>query len=65
MKEIIETSDNIISRSGYTTIMELVSLNSTALIIPTPGQTEQEYCRISSGKGWFCTQIQSKIMPRI
>jgi len=62
MKEIIETSDNIISRSGYTTIMELVSLNSTALIIPTPGQTEQEYlAEYLSGKGWFCTQIQSKI----
>jgi len=43
MKEIIESSRNIIARSGYTTIMELVSLNCTALIIPTPGQTEQEY----------------------
>jgi UDP-N-acetylglucosamine:LPS N-acetylglucosamine transferase len=62
MKEVIETSDNIITRSGYTTIMELVSLNCTALIIPTPGQTEQEYlAEYLSGKGWFRTQIQSKI----
>jgi UDP-N-acetylglucosamine:LPS N-acetylglucosamine transferase len=43
MKEMIESSDFIITRSGYTTLMELISLNRTALIIPTPGQTEQEY----------------------
>jgi len=35
----------IISRSGYSTIMDLVMLNclSKAELIPTPGQTEQEY----------------------
>jgi len=31
MKEIIESSRNIIARSGYTTIMELVSLNCTGI----------------------------------
>jgi Glycosyltransferase family 28 C-terminal domain len=62
MKDFIESSDNIISRSGYTTIMELVSLNCSAFIIPTPGQTEQEYlAKYLSAKGWFCTQAQSKI----
>jgi hypothetical protein len=43
MKSTINSAENIITRSGYTTIMELVSLNCTALLIPTPGQTEQEY----------------------
>lgn len=35
----------IISRSGYSTIMDLAALNclSKAEFIPTPGQTEQEY----------------------
>ena len=35
----------IISRSGYSTIMDLAVLNclSKAELIPTPGQTEQEY----------------------
>ncbi len=33
----------IISRSGYSTIMDLHVLNRTAEIIPTPGQSEQEY----------------------
>jgi uncharacterized protein (TIGR00661 family) len=34
----------IISRPGYTTVMELVELDKKrALFLPTPGQTEQEY----------------------
>jgi hypothetical protein len=33
----------IVSRSGYTTMMELAELGCRALLIPTPGQTEQEY----------------------
>ena len=62
MKEMIIGSDYIITRSGYTTIMELVSLNCTALLIPTPGQTEQEYlAEYLSEKGWFYTISQSEI----
>ena len=33
----------VVSRSGYTTMMELAELGKPALYIPTPGQTEQEY----------------------
>ena len=33
----------IISRAGYSTIMDLVKLQKSALLVPTPGQTEQEY----------------------
>jgi hypothetical protein len=66
MKEILESSGNIIARSGYTTIMELVSLNCTALIIPTPGQKEQEYlAKYLSEKGWFNTITQSELIGRI
>ncbi|MEO5650935.1 MAG: glycosyltransferase family protein [Ginsengibacter sp.] len=39
----LEQSEIVISRSGYTTIMDLVKLNKKAILIPTPGQTEQEY----------------------
>jgi UDP-N-acetylglucosamine transferase subunit ALG13 len=66
MKEIIAGSESIITRSGYTTIMELVSLNCTALIIPTPGQTEQEYlAEYLSEKGWFYTVKQDEIKAGI
>ena len=40
--EIIN-SKIIISRPGYSTIMDLVALGKQAVFIPTPGQTEQEY----------------------
>ena len=33
----------LISRSGYTTIMDIEKLDLQAVFIPTPGQTEQEY----------------------
>ncbi len=33
----------IVIRAGYTTIMELAELGRGALLIPSPGQTEQEY----------------------
>jgi len=33
----------MVCRGGYTTIMDLQVLQRPALLIPTPGQTEQEY----------------------
>ncbi|MEO6454777.1 MAG: glycosyltransferase [Ginsengibacter sp.] len=41
--EAIQQADIVISRSGYTTVMDLIKLNKKAILIPTPGQTEQEY----------------------
>jgi UDP-N-acetylglucosamine:LPS N-acetylglucosamine transferase len=41
--QLINDSDFVICRSGYSSIMDLVSLQKTAVLIPTPGQTEQEY----------------------
>jgi uncharacterized protein (TIGR00661 family) len=39
----IKNAAYIISRSGYSTIMDLISLGKKTILIPTPGQTEQEY----------------------
>ena len=33
----------IISRSGYSTVMDIAALQKKSILIPTPGQTEQEY----------------------
>jgi uncharacterized protein (TIGR00661 family) len=41
-KEIAK-AEHIISRSGYTTVMDLVKLKKKSILVPTPGQTEQEY----------------------
>lgn len=43
MKLAFAQSEYIVSRSGYTTVMELLSWNKKSILIPTPGQTEQEY----------------------
>lgn len=43
MERLLAQSSKIISRAGYTTIMELVSLEKEAILIPTPGQYEQIY----------------------
>lgn len=43
LNEAILASKIFIGRSGYSTIMDLAKLRTPALLIPTPGQTEQEY----------------------
>ncbi|SFQ03057.1 glycosyltransferase [Parafilimonas terrae] len=43
MQAAIAQSEFVISRCGYTTVMEVLSLQKKAVFIPTPGQTEQEY----------------------
>jgi len=66
MTEMIKGSESIISRSGYTTIMDLIALNCSALLIPTPGQTEQEYlAEYLSGKGWFNMTTQKDLDDKV
>ncbi|MFT3682270.1 MAG: glycosyltransferase [Ferruginibacter sp.] len=43
MNEAMLQSKMVICRSGYTTIMDLIKLRQKAILVPTPGQTEQEY----------------------
>ncbi|MFT4202990.1 MAG: glycosyltransferase [Chitinophagaceae bacterium] len=43
MRKAFAVSQYIISRSGYTTVMEILSWQKKSILIPTPGQTEQEY----------------------
>jgi uncharacterized protein (TIGR00661 family) len=44
----------IICRPGYTSLMDLIALRKKAILIPTPGQTEQEYLsEILLAKGLF------------
>ena len=43
LEKTINESALVVSRSGYTTVMDLAKLNKKAFFIPTPGQFEQEY----------------------
>ncbi len=39
----LQSASLIICRAGYSTLCDVVALGKQAVIIPTPGQTEQEY----------------------
>ncbi|MFT4544580.1 MAG: UDP:flavonoid glycosyltransferase YjiC (YdhE family) [Polaribacter sp.] len=43
LEKVMARSRLVVSRSGYSTIMDLSALGKQAALIPTPGQTEQEY----------------------
>jgi len=43
LQDYILKSKTVVCRAGYSSIMDLDSLGKKALLVPTPGQTEQEY----------------------
>lgn len=43
LNQAICHSHRVIARTGYTTVMDLVRLEKKSILVPTPGQTEQEY----------------------
>lgn len=54
LSEAMQASDMVLSRSGYTTLMDLAKLNKKAILIPTPGQSEQVYLgQYLMEKGYF------------
>ena len=60
---LLRESDLIISRAGYSTVMDLLCLGKSAILVPTPGQTEQEYLAgILAEKGLFRIITQSEFI---
>jgi len=43
LNKLICSAAYIISRSGYTTVMDVLKLQKKSIFVPTPGQAEQEY----------------------
>lgn len=43
LQQVMNQAEIIVSRSGYSTLMDLAVLRKKAVLIPTPGQPEQEY----------------------
>ena len=60
LQTAIQQSTYVICRSGYTTVMELLSLKKKSIVVPTPGQTEQEYLgKRLMQQGWsYCIDQQ-------
>ncbi len=59
-QELFSRARTVISRAGYTTVMDLVEHGKRALLIPTPHQTEQEYlAAFLGGRSYFSCRPQS------
>lgn len=56
----------VVTRSGYTTLMELSQIGRRALLIPTVGQSEQEYlARLHAARGTVHSVVQQHLdLPR-
>lgn len=61
LADLIASSEYIIFRGGYTSLMELIPFQKKLIIIPTPGQTEQVYlAKYWSDNGWAISFDQSE-----
>lgn len=59
LQGLILRSETVICRSGYSSIMDLYALQKSAILIPTSGQSEQEYLgEFLNGKFGFKTLSQ-------
>jgi len=66
LSEIICKSKNIICRSGFSTLMDLYVLKKFDLIlVPTPGQTEQEYLAELWKEKFLCNAISQDQIRRL
>jgi len=61
-EELLNRSKMVISRSGYSTILDLAVIGSKALFLPTPGQVEQEYLgQYHNSRGTFYSVAQDEV----
>lgn len=59
---LIRQSRQIICRSGYSSLMDLYALQRGAVLVPTPGQPEQEYlARLHSQQSGFRVLTQQEM----
>ncbi len=71
MLNYIHASKTVVSRTGYSTLMDLVVLGKPAILVPTPGQTEQEYLatHLSNNRSFTIANQHTfdlkKILPHI
>lgn len=58
----VQGADQIICRSGYSTLMDAWYWGRPLILVPTPGQTEQEYlARYWADQGWAQWQEQGQL----
>ncbi len=66
LQKAVNDSEMIVCRSGYSSVMDLLVMGKDALLVPTPGQPEQEYLgRWLREKGWFRVVSQKDLKKEI
>jgi uncharacterized protein (TIGR00661 family) len=61
-EDLLNRTKLVVSRSGYSTILDLAVIGNKALMVPTPGQIEQEYLgQYHSRKGSYFAVKQNQI----
>ncbi|WP_276480754.1 glycosyltransferase [Paraflavitalea pollutisoli] len=61
LQQLIGEAGLVISRCGYTSVMDLLVSQKKTVLVPTPGQSEQEYLATHlHSQGWSCTVPQQQ-----
>lgn len=66
LEQVIDRSEYIICRAGYSSIMDLLTKQQQAVLIPTPHQPEQEYlAKLHSDNSLFSCVLKAQDLPSI
>ncbi len=65
LEKALQSSRMIISRSGYTSVMDFHKLQVKTLFIPTPGQSEQEYLARYLNKTQYIPFLSQSQLERV
>ncbi len=62
LQPLVNRAQNIICRSGYSSLMDFASVGINLCLIPTPQQPEQQYLALrGKEKKWFGTSAQKEL----
>jgi hypothetical protein len=56
----MEKAEWVISRSGYSTVMDIARLGKKSILVPTPGQPEQEYLGVYLSQNKFAPTLSQR-----
>ena len=66
LEKLIDRTEIILCRSGYSSIMDLIQKQQKAVLIPTPSQAEQEYlAKYHSSNPLFESVLKKDDLPKI
>ena len=62
LQQEIEVSELVLCRSGYSSLMDLSRIGKKVLLVPTPGQREQEYLAERLSNNGVCYSVKQSNM---